>query len=56
MVLTERGQKTVHAEQQKCYLQLSTKMVLALYTGVPDHLVCLSLSPMQKALYGFLHR
>ena len=25
VVLTERGQKTVHVEQQKCYLELSKK-------------------------------
>ena len=39
VTLTDRSQKTVHSEQQKKFLQLSNKPILALYMGFPEHLV-----------------
>ena len=39
VTLTDHSQKTVHAEQEKKFLELSNKPVLALYMGITDHLV-----------------
>ena len=39
VTLTDKLQKTVHAEQQKKFLELNNKPTLALYMGFPDQLV-----------------
>ena len=39
VILTDRSQKLVHAEQQKKFLELSQKPSMALYTGCPDQFI-----------------
>ena len=39
VTLTDRSQKTVHAEQQKRFTELSNKPTLALYMGFPEQLI-----------------
>ena len=39
VTLTDRSQKTVHAEQQKGFIELSNKPTLAWYTGFPEQLI-----------------
>ena len=39
VTLTDRSQKTVHAEQQKRFLELSNRPTLALYMGFPEQLI-----------------
>ena len=42
LTLTDYFPKTVYAEQQKKVLELSNRPSLALYTGIPDNLVQVS--------------
>ena len=39
VTLTDRSQKTVHAEQQKRFLELSNRPTLALYMGFPEQFI-----------------
>ena len=39
VTLTDRSQKTVHAEQQKRFLELSNRPTIALYMGFPEQLI-----------------
>ena len=39
VTLTDRSQKTVHAEQQKRFTELSNKTTVALYMGFPEQLI-----------------
>ena len=39
VTLTDPWQNTVHAEQQKKFLELSNKPTLALYMGITDQLI-----------------
>ena len=39
VTLTDISKKTVHSEQQKRFLELSNKPILALYMGFPDQLI-----------------
>ena len=39
VTLTDRSQKTVHAEQEKRFLELSNRPTIALYMGFPEQLI-----------------
>ena len=52
VTLTDRSQKTVHAEQQKRFLELSNRPTLALYMGFPEQLIPAEIRNQTTAFYA----
>ena len=49
--LTDRSQKTVHAEQQKRFLELSNRPTIALYMGFPEQLIPAEIKNQTSAFF-----